>query len=114
MIKDYVMKDIVSTTREATPMLFPFDPEIFWTSIRRIVSEEIKKSKVNEAPVLAFETPGLNSKPLYKIADVCALFHVSKPTIYDWVKHGKLKPYKIRSRVYFLSQDIKQLIDFGK
>ena len=113
MIKDYVMKDIVSTTREATPMLFPFDPEIFWTSIRRIVSEEIKKSKVNEAPALAFETPGLNSKPLYKIADVCALFHVSKPTIYDWVKHGKLKPYKIRSRVYFLSQDIKQLIDFG-
>ena len=49
MVKDYVMKDIVSTTREATPILFPFDPEIFWTSIRRIVSEEIKKSKVNEA-----------------------------------------------------------------
>ena len=108
------MKDIVSTTREATPMLFPFDPEIFWTYIRRFVSEEIKKSKVNEAPMLAFETPGLSSKPLYKIAEVHALFHVSKPTIYDWVKHGKLKPYKIRSRVYFLSQDIKELIDFGK
>ncbi|MEJ7677949.1 MAG: helix-turn-helix domain-containing protein [Segetibacter sp.] len=51
----------------------------------------------------SFETPGLTNKPLYKIAEVCALFHVTKPTIYDWVKHGKLKPYKIRSRVYFLS-----------
>jgi excisionase family DNA binding protein len=53
---------------------------------------------------------GLTYKPLYKIAEVCALFHVSKPTIYDWIKHEKLKPYKIRSRVYFLWQDIQQLL----
>jgi excisionase family DNA binding protein len=50
-------------------------------------------------------------KPLYKIADICALFHVSKPTVYDWVKYGKLKPYKIRFRVFFLYQDIQQLLN---
>lgn len=44
------------------------------------------------------------------MAEVCQLFHVSKPTIYDWVRLGKLKPYKIRSRVYFLWQDISVLL----
>ena len=57
-----------------------------------------------------YETFGMTCKPLYKIAEVCAMFYVSKPTIYDWIKHGKLKPYKIRSRVYFLWQDIQQLL----
>lgn len=46
-------------------------------------------------------------------AEVCAIFKVTKPTIYDWIKHGKLKPYKIRSRVYFLWNDIQQLIPCG-
>ena len=32
------------------------------------------------------------------------------PTIYDWIKHGKLKRVKIRSRVYFLGSDIRQLM----
>ncbi|MBC9914321.1 helix-turn-helix domain-containing protein [Chitinophaga varians] len=27
------------------------------------------------------------------IGEVCQLFQVTKPTIYDWIKHGKLKPY---------------------
>lgn len=58
-----------------------------------------------------FQTPGMEYKPLYKIAEVCAMFQVTKPTIYDWVKHGKLKPYKIRSRVYFLWNDIQQLLN---
>jgi excisionase family DNA binding protein len=44
------------------------------------------------------------------MSEVCVLFHVTKPTIYDWVKHGKLKPFKIRSRVYFLWQDIEALL----
>ncbi|WP_367115549.1 helix-turn-helix domain-containing protein [Chitinophaga sp. CB10] len=35
-------------------------------------------------------------------------------TIYDWIKHGKLKPYKIRSRVYFLWNDIQQLLQPGE
>ncbi len=58
----------------------------------------------------ANETAGLTYKPLYKMAEVFVLLRVTKPTIYDWVKHGKLKPYKIRSRVYFLAQDVRQLL----
>ena len=53
-----------------------------------------------EKPVSPIDgTPGMTYKPLYKMTEVCAVLRVTKPTIYDWVKHGKLQPYKIRSRV---------------
>ncbi len=79
--------------------------------IKLLLYQQVKNAEKERAVCPpAFETPGLTYKPLYKIAEVCVLFHVSKPTIYDWVKHGKLKPYKIRSRVYFLWQDIQQLL----
>jgi excisionase family DNA binding protein len=56
------------------------------------------------------DIPGLVEKPLYKMQDICALFNITKPTIYDWIKHGKLKKVKIRSRVYFLGSDVRQLM----
>lgn len=105
------MKENVKNGNEVTPMLFPYDPVKYWEQVRQIVREELKsveKDRTVSPP--SFETPGLTYKPLYKIAEVCALFHVTKPTIYEWVKLGKLKPYKIRSRVYFLWQDIQQLL----
>jgi excisionase family DNA binding protein len=110
-LKSKVMKEFTSTGAATTPMLFPFEPEQFWQSIRQIIREEVSSVEKQKVPTANFETTGLTYKPLYKIAEVCALFHVSKPTIYDWVKHGKLKPYKIRSRVYFLWQDIQQLLN---
>jgi excisionase family DNA binding protein len=93
-----------------TPMLFPYEPEQFWENMRSIIREEITKTskqKPNEAPN---ETQGLTYKPLLKIAEVCTFFHVSRPTVYEWIKHGKLKPYRIRRSVYFLWNDIQQLI----
>ncbi len=104
------MKEIMSNGNVVTPMLFPYEPEQFLQSIRQIIREEVNNMETQKPVPPSFETPGLTYKPLYKIAEVCALFHVTKPTIYDWVKHGKLKPFKIRSRVYFLWQDIQQLI----
>jgi excisionase family DNA binding protein len=49
-------------------------------------------------------------KKLLKTKEVCELFQVSKPTIYEWLKQGKLKSIKIGSRRYFLWQDIEELI----
>ena len=105
------MKENVSNANLVTPMLFPYEPEEFWQSIRQIIREEVQSVDKQKTNPPSFQTPGLTNKPLYKIAEVCDLFHVTKPTIYDWVKHGKLKPYKIRSRVYFLHQDIQQLLN---
>ena len=75
-----------------------------------MIREEVRQAEIPRSDQPAYETPGLTYKPLYKIAEVCTLFHVTKPTIYDWIRHGKLKPFKIRSRVYFLWQDIQQLL----
>lgn len=92
-------------------MLFPYEPTQFWEQLQKIIREEIGKLEKAKSPSsVSTETPGLTYKPLFKMAEVCAIFQVSKPTIYDWVKNGKLKPYKIRSRVYFLWQDIQQLM----
>ena len=105
------MKEFASNGNPVTPMLLPYEPEQFWQSIRQIIREEVSNVEKQKPVSASFETAGMSYKPLYKIAEVCALFHVTKPTIYDWVKHGKLKPHKIRSRVYFLWQDIQQLLN---
>ena len=72
------------------PMLFPFEPAEFWSQIRQIIREEVNKVNTEKLPDSSLlNTPGLTQKPLYKINEICSLFNVSKPTIYDWVKHGK-------------------------
>ena len=104
------MKEFVSNGNLVTPMLFPYEPEQFWNSIREIIREEVNKAEKLRPVSPTYDTPGLTYKPLYKITEVCAMFHVTKPTIYDWIRHGKLKSYKIRSRVYFLWNDIQLLL----
>ena len=92
-------------------MLFPFEPAEFWSQIRQIIREEVNKVNTEKLPDSSLlNTPGLTQKPLYKINEICSLFNISKPTIYDWVKHGKLRRVKIRSRVYFLGNDVQQLL----
>ena len=103
------MKENVSGVG-ATPMLFPYEPDTFWQMMRRIIKEEVSKEERQKPATPLYETPGLTYKPLYKMGEVCALFQVSKPTIYDWIRHQKLKPVKIRSRVFFLWHDIQQLL----
>lgn len=93
------------------PILIPLDQDFFWNQVRMIIREEI--GKLGTKPTgndSLYQTNGLVQKPLYKISEVCKLFDVSRPTIYDWIKHGKLKPFKVRSRVYFLFSDIQQLL----
>ncbi len=97
--------------KSVTPMLYPYEPSAFWQQLQQIIREEISRIEKSQPPVSNLtETPGLTYKPLFKMAEVCALFQVSKPTIYDWIKDGKLKSFKIKSRVYFLWQDLEQII----
>ena len=105
------MKEFTNSSKSATPMLFPYEPEEYWQFIRQVIREEILNAQKQIPASVSYETPGMTYKPLYKIAEVCAIFHITKPTIYNWIKHGKLKPFKIRSRVYFLWQDIQKLIE---
>jgi DNA binding domain, excisionase family len=92
-----------------TPYLFPIDPNEFFEKQKQLF-ENLLKSIPQQATSVAFPQAGLTEKPLLSLLEVCQLFQITKPTVYEWIEHGKLKPYKIRGRVYFLSSDIRQLI----
>lgn len=77
------MKDSVSNGIPVTPMLFPFEPELYWQQVRQIVREEVNSLIRQKNSAAPFDTPGLAYKPLFKISEVCSLFQVTKPTIYD-------------------------------
>ena len=92
-------------------MLFPFEPSAFWNQLRQIVKEEVARAQCTAKHIPAATVlPGLIQKPLYKTAEICAIFKISKPTVYDWVKEGKLRKVKIKSRVYFLGSEVSQLL----
>ena len=90
------------------PMLFPMAPEEFWKQIKTTI-EEVVNEKINQS----FQPPPtdhLPEKTLLKVSDVCAVFQVSKPTLYEWLKQDKLRSFKIKSRRYFLRTDIEAMI----
>ena len=96
------------------PILIPYEPDIFWEEMRKIVRDELSKLDLSR-PLDSSKSdlPGLNYKPLYNMNEVCKFFNISKPTVYDWIKNGILKPLKIQSRVYFLYQDVQLLLKSG-
>jgi excisionase family DNA binding protein len=93
---------------ENVQMLFPMEPAEFWRHLKTIIEEVVdqKNSRISKQSSLQ-DSP---LKKLLKTKEVCELFQVSKPTIYEWLKQGKLKSIKIGSRRYFLWQDIEELI----
>ena len=90
-----------------TPMLFPIAPAEFWKQIRSTI-EDVVKENINQS--FPPRTDHLPEKALLKASDVCAIFQVSKPTLYEWLRQGKLKSFKIKSRRYFLRTDIEAMI----
>ena len=93
---------------QETPMLFPMAPGEFWKQIKATV-EEVVKANLNQTSIQP-PTDHLPEKALLKASDVCTIFQVSKPTIYDWLRQNKLKSFKIKSRRYFLRTDIELMI----
>ena len=89
-------------------MLFPMAPAEFWKQIRSTIDEVVKEN-INQ-PFNSPPTDHLPEKALLKASDVCAVFQVSKPTLYEWLRQDKLKSFKIKSRRYFLRTDIEAMI----
>ena len=92
-----------------TPMLFPIAPSEFWKQIKIIIedaiAEKLKQQKFSPS------NAHLPEKALLKASDVCEIFQVSKPTLYEWLKQKKLKSFKVKSRRYFNRSDIDALIN---
>ena len=91
-----------------TPMLFPITPGEFWKQIRTTI-EEVVTEKLNQQN-LPPASSHLPEKVLLKATDVCEIFQVSKPTLYEWLKQNRLKSFKIKSRRYFSRADIEAVI----
>ena len=75
------------------PMLFPMAPAEFWKQIKTTI-EEVVNEKINQPFQPPPTTSHLPEKTLLKASDVCAIFQVSKPTLYDWLKQDKLRSFK--------------------
>jgi predicted DNA-binding transcriptional regulator AlpA len=72
--------------------------------IESVISENLIKQN------LPLNRSLLPEKALYKPTEVCKIFQVSKPTLYQWLKQKKLKSFKAKSRRYFLRTGIENLI----
>jgi excisionase family DNA binding protein len=94
---------------QETPMLFPVSPTEFWKQIKTMM-EEVVDAKLSSSTTIDKRAADLPEKTLLKSTEVCELFRVSKPTLYEWMKQDKLKSFKIRSRRYFSRADIELLI----
>lgn len=90
-------------------MLFPMDPKEFWQKLKTIVEQVVIEHKDN---LPMFSIAGKNNPhTLLKASDVCALFKISKPTLYEWMSLGKLPSIKIESRRFFRYEDVEKLIE---
>ncbi len=63
------------------------------------------------AVVPIMETPGLTEKPLYRIAEICLLFNITRPTLDAWIADKKLRRVKIRGKVYFIGSEVRGLME---
>ncbi len=90
---------------QQSQVLIPMDTEMFWQKIRDIM-EEVLTERESKARLSA----GNTTSQLLKVKEVCELFQISKPTIYDWIRKGQLRSVKIESRRFFLAGDIEELI----
>lgn len=90
------------------PMMVPMSQTEFWDKMQTVMEKVVEaKFKTAPAPIPSSLIP---EKALLKATEVCAIFQVSKPTLYEWMKQNKLSSFKIQSRRYFSRADIEALI----
>ena len=94
---------------QETPMLFPVSPTEFWKQIKTMM-EEVVEQKLNASARKELPPSHLPERALLKATEVCEIFRVSKPTLYEWMKQDRLKSFKIKSRRYFSRADIEAVI----
>ena len=92
------------------PMMIPMTQTEFWDKMQSVV-EKVVEAKLTTATT---SNPTLiPEKALLKASEVCTIFQISKPTLYEWLKQNKIASFKIQSRRYFSRQDIEDIIRQG-
>jgi excisionase family DNA binding protein len=91
---------------EETPIFFPVTPSAFLKILRTMIEEVINENIIKQ-PQLPSE---LAEKTLLTPQEVCQVLRLSKPTLYELIKDGKLKGFKIGSRRYFARTDVEYIL----
>lgn len=90
-------------------IFFSVSIEEFWGQMKSLIEEVLAEKRI----IAGFHEERTSPK-LLKAKEVCELFQVSKPTLYDWMRKGQLRSVKIESRRFFLHSDIEELISKSK
>ena len=88
-------------------VLFPYEPEVFWEQMRRLIQEEMGKTHSAQTASLPVEEPLLQRK------EIAAKLKISLVTLHDWMNRG-LPSHKQRGRVYFLYSEVMEYIKKNK
>jgi hypothetical protein len=99
------------STGSKTQFNIPVELDDFWREMRLLIREELKSILAMQFKSAVQDTTGFQVKPLYSMDGIRALFdNVSRSTIYDWINCGKLKPRKLKGKVYFFWKDIEKVL----
>lgn len=88
-------------------MLFSIPIEKVWEKMRELLHTELSNLLGSQ---VTYQVQGLHQKPVYKAAEVCKMFGITRQTLHLWNKERILIPHKIKSRVYYLWTDLEKLI----
>lgn len=90
------------TNNGSVTQLHGLTPEELMASFKEVLRGELKA-------ILEEITPNDRQKYLTR-KQVAEMLNVNLSTIHSWSKSGKLKPYGIGNRVYFLKEDIVEAL----
>ena len=82
------------------------DTPAFWNRLKENVREVMgEMAPVPPQPIQDKDTQ------LLKVKEVCALFAISRPTLYQWMHNGQLPSIKVGARRYFKREQVQALLE---
>jgi len=92
---------------EQSEMMLTISQVEFWEKMKTLI-EKVVETKLTNQPIM--QPTLIPEKALLKASEVCEIFQVTKPTLYDWLRQNKIASFKIQSRRYFARTEIEALI----
>jgi excisionase family DNA binding protein len=88
-------------------ILIPMEISQFWKELKSVVEQAVLQQIPQQLPakvtIDGFPT-------LLKAKEVCSMFGISKPTLYEWMRNGKIPSVKIGARRFFDASDLEAII----
>jgi hypothetical protein len=73
--------------------------------------KELLKNSINEYLEEIPKSKSYNDDQLIKIGELCKTLNVSRVSVFNWIKNGKIKSYHLNSRLYFKMKDIEAALN---